>query len=100
MSHTIQGHPRWTSHTDEFYGPLEDEMEPTPVFLPRESHEQHEKAKDMKAEVQPSRSEGVQYATVEEQKAIIAPERMKRLGQSRSNTQLCICLVVKVKFHL
>ena len=28
---------------------------------------------------------------------LIAPERMKWLGQSRNNTQLCMCLVVKVK---
>ena len=27
----------------------------------------------------------------------IAPERMKRLSQSGNNTQLWICLVVKVK---
>ena len=27
----------------------------------------------------------------------IAPERMKRLSQSRKNTQLWMCLVVKVK---
>ena len=27
----------------------------------------------------------------------IAPEGMKRLSQSRNNTQLWICLVVKVK---
>ena len=27
----------------------------------------------------------------------IASERMKRLGQSRNDTQLCMCLVVKVK---
>ena len=28
---------------------------------------------------------------------LIAPERMKRLGQNGNNTQLWICLVVKVK---
>ena len=28
----------------------------------------------------------------------IAPYRMKRLGQSRNDTQLWMCLVVKVKF--
>ena len=28
---------------------------------------------------------------------LIAPERMKRLGQSRNNAQLLLCLVVKVK---
>ena len=29
---------------------------------------------------------------------LIAPERMKRLGQSRNSGLLCMCLVVKVKF--
>ena len=28
---------------------------------------------------------------------LIAPERMKQLGQSRNNAQLWLCLVVKVK---
>ena len=28
---------------------------------------------------------------------LIAPERMKQLGQSRNNSQLWMCLVVKVK---
>ena len=41
------------------------------------------------------RSVGAQYATGEEQE--IAPEGMKRLSQSRNNTQLWMCLVVKVK---
>ena len=29
---------------------------------------------------------------------LIAPERKKCLGQSRNDTQLCMCSVVKVKF--
>ena len=28
---------------------------------------------------------------------LIAPERMKWLGQSRNSAQMCTCLVVKVK---
>ena len=31
---------------------------------------------------------------------LIAPERMKHLGQSRNNTQLWMCLVVKVNFDV
>ena len=31
---------------------------------------------------------------------LIAPERMKRMGQNRNNTQLWICLVVKVKSNI
>ena len=33
-------------------------------------------------------------------KAEMAPERMKRLGQSRNNAQLWMCLVVNVKSEL
>ena len=36
-----------------------------PVFLPREPHEQYEKAKDMTPEDEPPRSVGVPYATGE-----------------------------------
>ena len=35
--------------------------------------------------------EGVQYATGEEQRAsLIAPERMKQLGQSKGNPQVAV----------
>ena len=44
----------------------------------------------------PLRSEGVQCATGLEQRAT-APERMKWLGQSGNDTQLWMCLVMKVK---
>ncbi|KAF7246057.1 ATPase WRNIP1 [Varanus komodoensis] len=55
--------------------------------------------KDMTPEDEPLRSEGVQYATGEEQRANTStPERMKRLGQSRKDTQLQMYLVVKGKF--
>ena len=40
------------------------------------------------------RSVGIQYAAREEQK--IAPEGTKSLSQSRKNTHLWLCLVVKV----
>ena len=43
-------------------------------------------------------SEGVQYGTKKEWRAIlIAAERMKRLGQSRNDIQPWICRIVKVK---
>ena len=43
-------------------------------------------------------SEGIQYGTKKEWRAIlIAAERMKRLGQSRNDTQLWMSRVVKVK---
>jgi len=46
----------------------------------------------------PATSEGVQYTTEKEQRAItIAPERMKRPGKSGNDILLWICLEVKVK---
>ena len=54
--------------------------------------------KDMTLEDELPRSEGVQYATGEERRAIkIDPERMKQLSQSGNDTPLWMYLVVKVK---
>ena len=50
--------------------------------------------KDMTLKDELHRSVGAQYATGEEW---ITPERRKRLSQSGNNTQLWMCLVVKVK---
>ena len=41
------------------------------------------------------KSAGAQYVTGEEWRII--PERVKRWSQSKGNTQLWVCLVVKVK---
>ena len=43
------------------------------------------------------RSVDAQYAMLLENSGEIAPEGMKRLNHSRSNVQLWLCLVVKVK---
>ena len=72
------------------------EWKTTAVFLPREPHEQYEKAKRYDTESELHRTEGAQYATGEEQRTI-TPERMKQLGQSRNDSQLWMCLVIKVK---
>ena len=70
------------------------------MFLLWQSHEQYEKAKrydtrrwaptpgQKVSNMLPGQSEG---------KLLIAPERMKQLGQSSNDTQLWMCLVVKVK---
>ena len=42
-------------------------------------------------------SEGVQYATGEESALLMAPERMKQVGQSRNDAQLWLWLVMKIK---
>ena len=51
--------------------------------------------KDMTPERELPRSEGVQYATGEEQRN--PPERMKWLDQRGKNAQLWMCLAVKEK---
>ena len=54
--------------------------------------------KDMILEDEFLRSEGVQYTTREECSTIINSSRkMKRLGQSRNDIQLWLCLVMKIK---
>ena len=49
-------------------------------------------------EDEPPRSEGVQYATGKSGgQLLIAPERMKWLGQNGKSAQVWMCLVVKVR---
>ena len=50
-------------------------------------------------EDEPPKSEGVQNATGEEQRAI-TNSRIKQLGHSGNDGQLWVCLVVKVKLML
>ena len=53
---------------------------------------------DMTPEDKHSRLEGVQYATVEEQRAITNSSRKNEgPGPRRNNAQLWMCLVVKIK---
>ena len=61
------------------------------VFLPREPQNYMKRQKDMTPEDEPPMSEGVQYANGEKQEQLlIAPERMKQLGQSRNDAS-CGC---------
>ena len=46
---------------------------------------------------EPSRSEDVQYATGEERRTNTDSSRKKCLGQTGNDTQLWMCLVMKVK---
>ena len=99
----MQGHLKWTGHSGEFWQSMvhwKREWQATPVFLLREPHEHewYEKAKHMTLEDEPSRSEGIQYATGEEWRAITySSRRNEGLHQSRKDAQLWMCLVVKVK---
>ena len=77
---------------------LRREWQTTSVFLPGEPHAQCEKQKDMTGEDEPLWSEGVRYAIVDKHRTITNSFRkMKWLGQNGNDTQLCMCLVVKVK---
>ena len=100
MSYGLQGHPRRTGHSEEFWQNVvhwRGKWQTTPVFLTQESHKQYE-GKKMIPEDEPPRSEGVQYATGKSGgQLLIAPERKKWLGQSGNDAHLWMCLVVKVK---
>ena len=55
-------------------------------------------AKDMTPHDEPPRSEGIQYATGEEQKAIKnSSSKNEAAGPNSNNIQVWMCLVVKVK---
>ena len=74
MSHAIQGHPRWTGHSKDFWHNVvhwRREWQTTPEFLPWDPHGQYEKANRYDTEKWVlHRSECAQYATGEEQRAI------------------------------
>ena len=82
MSHAMQGHPRQAGRSEEFWQNMvhwRRKWQPTPVFLPGEPHDQYEKKKDMTPERWAPhlcpRSEGVQYATGEDKRAITNSSR-------------------------
>ena len=56
------------------------EWQTTPVFLPREPHNSMKKQKDMTPENEPPSSEGVRYATGEEQRAITDSSRKNEVA--------------------
>ena len=76
----------------------------TPVFLGQEPHEQYENAKDMTPEnkhMPPAPQPGKKVFNILQENSggqlLIAPEGTKQLDQSGNDTQLWVCLVVKVK---
>ena len=82
MSHAMQGHPGQTGHSEEFWQNVvhwRREWQSTPVFLPGEHHEQYEEAKHMTLEDKSPRSEGVQYATGEQQRAVTDSSKKNEL---------------------
>ena len=83
----MQGHPRQTGHIGKFWQNVVQwrrEWQATPVFLWWESHEQYEKAKRYETWEDETPRLGVQHGKGKSrgQLLLIAPERMKHLGQS------------------
>ena len=66
------------------------EWQSTPVFLPGEHHEQYEEAKHMTLEDKPPRSEGVQYATGEEWRAITNSSRKNEVAGPKKKQHLAV----------
>ena len=89
-------------HSEEFWQNMvhwRREWQTTPVFLPREPHEQYEKAKryDTRRWAPPGWKVSNMLMGKSRRQLLTAPNRMKWLGHSGNNTQLWMCLVVKVK---
>ena len=80
MSHPVQGHPRWTSSDNMVHS--RREWQTTPVFLPGGFHEQYEKANRDDTGRWTPRSEGAQYATGKEQRAITNSSRKNEAAKA------------------
>ena len=99
MNHAIQGHPRQTGHS----GVLQNTStgggngKPPQYTCYEDLLNCIKRQKDMIPKDESPRLEGIQYVTKSEGQLVIAPERMKPLGQSRNDTKLWMCLVMKVK---
>ena len=76
----MQGHPRWTSSDNMVH--CRREWQTTPVFLPGGFHEQYEKANRDDTGRWTPRSEGVQYATGKEQRAITNSSRKNEAAKA------------------
>ena len=98
MNHAVQGHPRWTGHHGEFWKNdfhWRREWQITSIFLPWKLHEQYEKAKKIwHLEISPPGQKVLNMLLGDSTE--IAPERTED-GPNGNDTQLCICLGVKIK---
>lgn len=84
MSHATQGHPRWIRCSEEFWQSSSDwrkEWQTSPVFLPREPHEQCEKAEsyDTRSWAPPGWEVSSVLLVKSRGQLLIASERMKWL---------------------
>ena len=87
----MQGHPRWTGHneiSDKKWSTGEINDNPLQYSCP-ENPMDMKSQKYMLSEDEPLKSEGVQYATGEEQRAITNSSRIKKLAQSINDSCGC-----------
>ena len=85
----MQCNPRCTSHSEEFWQNMvhwRREWQPTAGFLPREPHEQYEKAKSYGTRRWAWHVTGVQYDTGEEWRTITKHSRKKESGGSKQKS--------------
>ena len=78
MSHAMQGHPTQMGHSEEFGQNVTHwrrKRQPIPVSLLQKPHESMKRQNDMTPEDELRRSESVQYATREEQMALVTSPR-------------------------
>ena len=87
MSHAVQGHQKRMGHSREFWQNVicwRREWQTTPVYLLWKPHELYKRPKDITPKDASPRSEGVQYATGEEQRRITYSPRMNEETQPKS----------------
>ena len=103
VSHTMQGHPGPTGHSEVMTkrGPLEEEMvNHSSILSMRTLWTVWKDKKIWHQEMSPPKLEGVQYATGEEQRAITNSSRKNEAaGPKQKGHSAVKCLVVKVKFY-
>jgi len=102
MSHALQGHPArqmGQESSDKTWSTGGGNGKPLHHSCHKNPMNSMKRKKDMTPDDETPRSEGVQYAPMGKSRGqlLIAPERMKQLGQSRNDVPLWMCLVVKVK---
>ena len=98
MSHALQGHPRWTGHNREFWQNVTHwrrKWQTTRVYLRENTVNRIRGQKDKTLKDKSPRSEGVQYATGEEQRRvhvrintdIIGISKRKQTGMGEFNSE-------------
>ena len=102
MSHAVQGHQDRqviVKRSDKLWSIGGVNSNPLQYSCHKNPMNSMKKQKDMTLENEPPQVLKVSNMLLGKSggQLLIAPERMKRLGQSRNDTQLWMCLVVKVK---